>query len=55
MITVAEKLLEFLAALGIGVWLVLGAGWYLFYQLKREVEQRDPPCQNQRPGPESRP
>lgn len=55
MITATAKLLEFLAAFGIGVLLVLGAGWYLFYQLKREVEQRDPPRERQRPDPEARP
>lgn len=55
MITAAEKLLEFLAAFGIGVLLVLGAGLYLFYRLKREVEQRDPPREGQRPGTEARP
>jgi Tfp pilus assembly protein PilW len=37
----ADKLLELMAAFGLGVLLVLGVGFYLFHQLKREAERRD--------------
>jgi hypothetical protein len=39
----ADKLLELMAAFGLGVLLVLGIGFYLFHQLKREAGRRDPP------------
>jgi len=40
---VADKLLELMAAFGLGVLLVLGVGFYLFHRLKREAERRDQP------------
>lgn len=39
----ADKLLGLMAAFGLGVLLVLGVGFYLFHQLKREAEHRNQP------------
>jgi len=39
----ADTLLGLLVAFGLGVLLVLGVGFYLFHQLKREAGRRDHP------------
>ena len=38
--TAIDKLLELLAALGLGVLLVLGVGFWLFHKIKHESEER---------------
>lgn len=38
---VADKLLQVLAAFGLGVVLVLGVGFWLFHRMKGEAEKRD--------------
>ena len=38
--TALNKLLELLAAFGVGVVLVLGVGFWLFYKIKREGDER---------------
>ncbi len=41
--TAVNKLLELMAAFGLGVLLVFGLGFYLFHKIKRDTERRDPP------------
>ncbi len=38
--TVIDKLLELLAAFGLGLLLVLGVGFWLFHKIKRESAER---------------
>lgn len=48
--TVAKKLLDLMAAFGVGVIIVLGAGFWLFHRVKKEAERRDmPPESNKNP------
>jgi uncharacterized membrane protein len=53
--TVVNKLLELLAALGLGVLLVLGVGFWLFYQIKRESDARNEPHKPNPPRPPDHP
>lgn len=50
-----QKLLDLLAAFGLGILLVLGAGFYLHYQLKRDAARRDAKRDQPKDGPEAKP
>jgi uncharacterized membrane protein len=39
--TILNHLVELLAAFGIGVLVVLGAGFWVFHRVKKDAEKRD--------------
>ncbi len=49
--TFVNKLLELLAAFGVGVVLVLGVGFWLFYKIKREGDERNKTQKPEAPPP----
>lgn len=53
--TVVNKLLELLAAFGVGVVLVLGVGFWLFYKIKREGDERNQTQKPDSPPPPDNP
>lgn len=53
--TVVNKLLELLAAFGLGVLLVLGVGFWLFHKIKRESDARNEPQESEPPRPPDHP